>query len=101
MGAGPAAAAGLIPLLRTLPRIFSALRAGLKDVRAEGAGHSTSSNRIDLDVPMRWVIVGSIVIIAMMCILLTFHSMQGAATTLYQHASAGLFVVLCGFLSVT
>jgi len=62
----------LITLLRTLPTIISALRAGLKDVRAEGAGQSTASSRIDRDVPMRWVILGSIVIVAMMCILLTF-----------------------------
>ena len=37
MGAGAVAAAGLITLLRTMPTIISALRAGLKDVRAEGA----------------------------------------------------------------
>ena len=36
MGAGAVAAAGLITLLRTLPTIISALRAGLKDVRSEG-----------------------------------------------------------------
>src|SRR5437588_11303632 len=60
MGAGAVAAAGLITLLRTLPTIFSALRSGLKDVRAEGAGQSTSSSRIDRDVSMRWVILGSI-----------------------------------------
>ncbi len=37
MGAGAVAAAGLITLLRTMPTIISALRAGLKDVRTEGA----------------------------------------------------------------
>src|SRR6266581_4893289 len=45
MGAGAVAASGLITLLRTLPTIISALRAGLKDVRAEGAGQSTAANR--------------------------------------------------------
>src|SRR6266478_7312999 len=45
MGAGAVAAAGLITLLRTLPTIFSALRAGLKDVRTEEAGQSTASSR--------------------------------------------------------
>src|ERR1700691_617780 len=34
IGAGAVAAAGLITLLRTLPTIFNALTAGLKDVRA-------------------------------------------------------------------
>src|SRR5260370_37393090 len=101
MGAAACAAAGLIPLLRTLPTIISALRAGLKDVRAEGAGQSTSSNRIDRDVPMRLVVLGSVVIIAMMWVLLTFHPMQGAGTNWYQNAFAGVFVVIFGFLFVT
>src|SRR6202521_5316895 len=101
MGAGAVAAAGLITLLRTLPTIISALRAGLKDVRAEGAGQSSASSRIDRDVPMRWVIVGSIVIIAMMWVLLTFHPMPGAQTRWYQNLLAGVFVVVFGFLFVT
>jgi len=101
MGAGAVAAAGLITLLRTMPTIISALRAGLKDVRAEGAGRSGASSRIDRDVPMRWVIAGSIVIIAMMWVLLTFHPMQGAQTQWYQNLLAGVFVVVFGFLFVT
>ena len=101
MGAGAVAAAGLITLLRTMPTIISALRAGLKDVRAENAGQSAASNRIDRDTPMRWVIAGSIVIVAMMWVLLTFHPMQGAATRWYQNVFAGVFVVVFGFLFVT
>ncbi len=77
MGAGAVAAAGLITLLRTLPTIISALRAGLKDVRAEGAGQSASSSRIDSDIPMRTVVLGSIVIIAMLWVLLTFFPVFG------------------------
>jgi putative OPT family oligopeptide transporter len=100
MGAGAVAAAGLITLLRTLPTIISALRAGLKDVRAEG-GNAAAASRIERDVPMRWVIVGSIVIIAMMWVLLTFHPMQGAETRWYQNLFAGIFVVVFGFLFVT
>ena len=101
MGAGAVAAAGLITLLRTLPTIFSALRSGLKDVRAEGAGQSTSSSRIDRDVSMRWVILGSIVIIAMMWVLLTFHPMKGANTQWYHNLLAGILVTIFGFLFVT
>jgi putative OPT family oligopeptide transporter len=101
MGAGAVAAAGLITLLRTMPTIISALRAGLKDVRAEGAGQSAALNRIDRDMPMRTVILGSIVIIAMMWVLLTFHPMPGAKTLWYQNLLAGVFVVVFGFLFVT
>jgi putative OPT family oligopeptide transporter len=101
MGAGAVAAAGLITLLRTLPTIIAALTAGMKDVRAEGGGESASASRIDRDTPMRWVIVGSIVIVAMMWVLLTFHPMQGAETRWYQNLFAGVFVVVFGFLFVT
>jgi len=101
MGAGAVAAAGLITLLRTLPTIISALRAGLKDVRAEGAGQSTAASRIDRDVPMRWVILGSIIIVAMMWVLLTFYPMKDASTLWWQNLFAGIFVVVFGFLFVT
>src|SRR5437016_9747921 len=64
MGAGAVAAAGLITLLRTLPTIISALRAGLRDVRAEGAVGAESSIRTENDIPMRTVIIRSTVMIA-------------------------------------
>jgi putative OPT family oligopeptide transporter len=101
MGAGAVAAAGLITLLRTLPTIISALRAGLKDVHTEGAGESTAANRIDRDVPMRIVVLGTLVIIVMMWILLTFHPIKGAQTSWWQNLFAGVFVVVFGFLFVT
>ena len=101
MGAGAVAAAGLITLLRTLPTIISALRAGLKDVRTEGAGQSSAANRIDRDVPMRVVVLGTVVIMIMMWILLTFHPIKGAQTSWWQNLFAGVFVVVFGFLFVT
>lgn len=101
MGAGAVAAAGVITLIRTLPTIVSALRSGLKDVRAQGAGEATGASRIDQDIPMRTVIAGSIVIIVMLWVLLTFHPMKGADTAWYQNLFAGIFVVIFGFLFVT
>jgi putative OPT family oligopeptide transporter len=101
MGAGAVAAAGLITLLRTTPTIISALRAGLKDVRAQGAGGAESAIRTESDIPMRTVVIGSIVIIAMLWVLLTFHPIEGAATHWYQNLFAAVFVVVFGFLFVT
>ena len=101
MAAGAVAASGLITLLRTMPTIVTALRAGLKDVRAEGAGQSTAASRIDRDIPMRWVILGSAVIIVMIWILLNFFPVQGAQTFWYQNLFAAVFVVVFGFLFVT
>jgi putative OPT family oligopeptide transporter len=101
MGAGAVAAAGLITLLRTMPTIISALRAGLKDVRAQGAVGAESAIRTESDIPMRTVVIGSIVIIAMLWVLLTFHPIEGAATHWYQNLFAAVFVVVFGFLFVT
>src|ERR1700731_1399509 len=101
MGAGAVAAAGLITLLRTLPTIISALRSGLKNVRAEGAGQTVATSRIDREVPMRWVVAASIVIIFMMWVLLTFRPLQGAETKWWQNLFAGIFVAVFGFLFVT
>jgi putative OPT family oligopeptide transporter len=101
MGAGAVAAAGLITLLRTLPTIIAALRAGLKDVRTDGGVEASGGGRTERDVPMKWVVVGSIVIVAMMWVLLTFHPMKGAGTLWYQNLFAAVFVVVFGFLFVT
>ena len=101
MGAGAVAAAGVITLIRTLPTIVSALRSGLKDVRAQNAGEATGDSRIDQDIPMRTVIAGSIVVIVMLWVLLTFHPMKGANTAWWQNLFAAVFVVVFGFLFVT
>jgi putative OPT family oligopeptide transporter len=102
MGAGAVAAAGLITLLRTLPTIIAALTAGMKDVRAEGAAReAAAASRVDRDTPMRWVVLGSVLIVVMMWMLLTFHPMQGAETRWYQNLFAGVFVMVFGFLFVT
>jgi uncharacterized oligopeptide transporter (OPT) family protein len=50
---------------------------------------------------MRWVIVGSILIVAMIWVLLTFFPIEGAQTQWYQNLFAGVFVVVFGFLFVT
>ena len=101
MGAGAVAAAGLITLLRTLPTILAALTAGLKDVRSQNGEEPVAASRTERDTPIRWVVLGSVVIVAMMWILLTFHPMQGAQTEWYQNLFAGIFVVVFGFLFVT
>ncbi|HEX8812833.1 MAG TPA: OPT/YSL family transporter, partial [Terracidiphilus sp.] len=66
-----------------------------------GDSTATGAQRTERDTPMSWVIVGSLVIVAMMWVLLTFHPMKGAGTLWYQNLFAGVFVVVFGFLFVT
>src|SRR5437763_143644 len=86
-----------------MPTIISSLRAGLKDVRAEGnnAPASNEASRIERDMPMSWVIAGSAVIILLLFVLLTIAPVQDAHTTWYQNLLAGILVVIFGFLFVT
>ncbi len=73
MGAGAVAASGLITLIKTMPTIFAALTAGLKDVRAKQAAAS-EARRTERDLSMRFVVVGSAVILAMMWALLEIQA---------------------------
>jgi putative OPT family oligopeptide transporter len=101
MGAGAVAAAGLITLLKTMPTIFSALTSGLQDVRAQRDQVATEASRIERDLSMKVVLIGSLAIVAMMWALLSFKPIPGAQTGLFANIVAALFVVVFGFLFVT
>jgi len=101
MGAGAVAAAGLITLVRTLPTIVSALRAGLKDVRTGSAGAIKTASRIERDLHMRAVVFGSLIIVVLMWCLLTFRPIPGAQTGVVSNWLAALLVIVFGFLFVT
>ena len=100
MGAGAVAASGLITLIKTLPTIWAALTAGLKDVRAKQDALSAVA-RTDRDISMRVVLIGSLVLIAMMWALLKFKPIPGAQTGALANLIAAVFVVVFGFLFVT
>jgi putative OPT family oligopeptide transporter len=101
MGAGAVAASGLITLIRTIPTIVAALTSGLKDVRAERDGVAPETSRHDRDLPMKFVLIGSAVILAMMWALLTFKPIPGAQTGLFSNLVAALLILVFGFLFVT
>ena len=100
MGAGAVACSGLITLIKTMPTIYSALTAGLKDVRAKQAALA-ETRRTERDLSMRFVVVGSVVILAMMWALLKFKPIPGAQTGAFADLIAAVFVVVFGFLFVT
>ena len=101
MGAGAVAMAGLITLTKTLPTIVNALRSGIKDVRAQQAGVAAAGGRLDRDLSMQWVLLGSGAIIVAMWLMLTFNPIAGARTSGLENLVASFFVVLFGFLFVT
>lgn len=103
MGAGAVAAAGLITLMKTMPTIYAALSTGLKDFRAKrnGNGEENATSRTERDLSMKIVIFGSLAIVVMMWVFLTFKPIPGAQTGIFANLIAAIFVVIFGFLFVT
>jgi putative OPT family oligopeptide transporter len=100
MGAGAVAAAGLITLLKTLPTIIGAIRAGAKDLAAGSAG-VLSLRRTERDLPLKWALIGAATLMLFMWGMLTFFPVTGANTSVVNNFFAALLVVVFGFLFVT
>lgn len=100
MGAGAVAAAGLITLLKTLPTIIAALRAGAKDLAA-GSGGASGQLRTDRDISLKWALLGALILMIVMWFMLTFFPVPGAHTTTLNNLFAAILVVIFGFLFVT
>ncbi|HEX4038922.1 MAG TPA: oligopeptide transporter, OPT family [Acidobacteriaceae bacterium] len=100
MGAGAVAASGLITLLKTVPTIVSALKAGMGNLR-KGAAAAAGSERTDRDMPMSVVLGGSVLLVVLMWVFLTLKPVPGAQTGMIANLAASLLIVVFGFLFVT
>jgi putative OPT family oligopeptide transporter len=99
VGAGAVAAAGLVTLLRTIPTIVNALRAGARQLgKVAGGG---GANRTEDDLPLGIALGGAALLLIMMWAMLTFKPVPGAYTSISANLLAALFVVIFGFLFVT
>ena len=100
MGAGAVAASGLITLIKTIPTIVGALKAGMGNLR-KGAAATAGNARTDRDLPMSVVIGGSVALVLLTWIFLTFKPVPGAQTGVLANLAASLLIVVFGFLFVT
>jgi putative OPT family oligopeptide transporter len=100
MGAGAVAAAGLITLVKTIPTIVNALRAGAADLR-KGASAVIGTRRTDIDLSMKHALAGAALVLVMLVLMLIIKPVPGAPTTLIADITAAVFVVVFGFLFVT
>lgn len=71
IGAGAVAAAGLITLLKTVPTIVAALKAGMKDF-SKSTAEAATEKRTDSDLSMKVAIGGVVVVMLMIIGMLTF-----------------------------
>ena len=89
IGAGAVAAAGLISLVRSMPMIWRSLSSGLSGMGKSSAGDA--SLRTDRDIPMKWVVIGCLAIIAIITV----------ATPLHMNLLGALLILVFGFLFAT
>lgn len=95
IGAGAVATGGIISLCRAIPLIVSSLVAGLRDLRGSVTG-GVAGRRTDRDLPMSYVVLGTLALIAVIWAALPL----GTAFSAVSLAGAVL-IVLFGFLFVT
>jgi uncharacterized oligopeptide transporter (OPT) family protein len=89
IGAGAVAAGGLISLARSLPTIWNGLKGGLKGI---GKGSSADAAlRTEQDIPLKWVLIGCLGIIA----VISF------AAPLHMNLLGALLILVFGFLFST
>ncbi len=100
MGAGAVAASGLITLMKTMPTILGALKAGLRDL-GKSAAEAAATRRTENDLHMKYAVTGSAALCLMMWAFLTFKPVPGAQTSMFANGLAAIFVVFFGFLFVT
>ena len=90
IGAGAVATSGIIMLIRSLPLILGGIRSGLADVRAARDG-SGSTDRRQQDIPLKFVGIGILVLLAVIM----------AAPSLHMNLLGAVLIVLLGALFVT
>jgi putative OPT family oligopeptide transporter len=100
MGAGAVAAAGLITLVKTIPTIIGALRAGLADLK-KGASVVLTTKRTDNDLDMKTALMGIGLVLLLFIGYLTGWPVPGTHTGIISNLAAGIFVIIFGFLFVT
>lgn len=89
IAAGAVATGGIISLIRSLPTIIGAFRAGIKDFR--GAGEAGGRERTEQDMPMMFVVIG-VVALALFIALMP---------QLGVDIFSALLIVIFGFFFVT
>jgi putative OPT family oligopeptide transporter len=92
IGAGAVASAGIIALVRSLPTIIGAFRAGFADMRSSRVGQAIAAKlRTDDDLPISLTVFGSIAL----AVVLAFLPQIGV------NLLGGLLIIIFGFFFTT
>ncbi len=94
IGAGAVAAGGLISLAQAMPAIWRSLKASFRDVKNSGGASAATGGpepRTDRDIPMKFVAIGVVVLLAAIML---------AQQALHMNLLGALLIVVFGFIFV-
>jgi putative OPT family oligopeptide transporter len=89
IGAGAVAAGGIMSLLRSLPLILHGVKSGLRDLKQAAAARNAQL-RTDRDLPMSFVLIGIIALVAAIFL----------APGLHMNLPGAVLIIIFGFLFV-
>ncbi len=93
IGAGAVTFGGLITLIKTLPTIVSAFRDSFNDLRASRANTQVAQSRTEKDLPLVYVLIGSLILIVLMTVLPNLPT--------FGNVLAAILIIIFGFFFVT
>ena len=88
IGAGAVAAGGIVSMAKAMPTIWHSLKDSFKGF---GGGAASGTKRTEQDIPMKWVLVGSLAIIAVIML----------AAPLNMNLLGAIMILVFGFLFAT
>lgn len=91
IGAGAVTFGGIITLIKTLPTIISAFGDSLKDIRERKSDSGAEKSRTERDIPLVWVLIGSVVLVIFMTVI----------PSIPTNLLSALMIVVFGFFFVT
>ncbi len=91
IGAGAVTFGGIVTLIRSFPTIISAFKESFADLKQNKSNSSTQKNRTEKDIPLVFVLVGSIILIILMV----------AIPSIPTNLLSSIMIVVFGFFFVT
>ncbi len=91
IGAGAVTFGGIITLIRSFPTIISAFRDSFVDLKESRSGQKVEKNRTEKDIPLVFVLVGSVVLVIFMAVI----------PSIPANLLSSIMIVVFGFFFVT
>ncbi len=91
IGAGAVTFGGVVTLIRSFPTIINAFKDSFKDLRDNKSNSNIEKSRVEKDIPLVYVLVGSVLLVILMAII----------PSIPTNILSSIMIVIFGFFFVT